>query len=350
MIKIENSLSQRIANAGVLCIIAVVLNHCVMPKVSSDSVAWWLFHIFANGYFILPFFFTVSAFFLAGHIEDPGWYGKAIKKRIFSLLLPFVLWCVIFFAAKVVVECFYYDAPVRGYLMSVWHEPMLFKLRIFGLSPFWHPWMGPLWFLRTLFVLVCFSPLIAWAVRKNWKLTLLLTLVIYLLPLSEKQGTWGYFFFTFCGCRHLFAFAFGIAWRMGKFKFAWKPPLAITIALVALGLRLSATLAASFKLCPPEYQKLLVDFERLCHLFVAFGLMHGITARKWPTFLTQAAFPVYLCHFLILDVFSSIYYYFSTSTYEWLIRAAVGVIGSFLLAIVIRLISPRVSTFVFGGR
>lgn len=353
MIRIEESLSQRIANAGVLCIIAVVLNHCWAPQVSPDSVAWWLSRIFANGYFILPFFFTVSAFFLAGHLDDPTWYTKALKKRAVSLLLPFVIWCAIFFIGKLIVECGYHGKPLQDYLMSLWNwpnNPVLFRLSILGLSPFSHPWMGPLWFLRTLFVLVAISPLIAWAVRKNWRLTLLVTLVIYLLPLPEKQGTWGYFFFTTCGFRHLFAFAFGIAWRMGKFTFAWKPSLAVLIALVALALRLSSTLVSSFKLCPPEYQNLLVTFERACHMLVAYGLMHGITARKWPTMLTQAAFPVYLCHFLILDVFSSVCYYYATSTREWLIRAAVGVFGSSTLAILMRRLFPRGASFIFGGR
>lgn len=350
MIKIEESLSRRIANAGVLCMIAVVLNHCWPPQVSPDCAAWWLYRLFANGYFILPFFFCVSAFFLVGHLEDPAWYRKALKKRVGSLLLPLALWCAIFFVEKLVVECCCRGVPLREFLMTLWQKPILFKLSILGLSPLAHPWMGPLWFLRTLFALVCLSPLIVWAVRKNWRVTLLLTLVVYLLPLPEKQGTWGYFFFTFCGLRHLFAFALGIAWRLGKISLSCKPPVAVGIALLALLLRFSATLVGNFKLCPPEYSLLLVSFERICHFFLAYGLMQGMTARKWPSLLTQAAFPVYLCHFMILDVFSTFCYYFASSTREWLIRAAVGVFGSFLLAIVMRLIAPKAASFIFGGR
>lgn len=39
----------------------------------------------------VPYFFMASEFFLAGHMEEPGWYPREMKKRFRSLVEPYVL-------------------------------------------------------------------------------------------------------------------------------------------------------------------------------------------------------------------------------------------------------------------
>ena len=37
-----------------------------------------------------------SGSFLAGHMGKPGWYPREMKKRFRTLLLPYVLWPLLF--------------------------------------------------------------------------------------------------------------------------------------------------------------------------------------------------------------------------------------------------------------
>ena len=44
------------------------------------------------GKIAVPFFFLASGYFLAGHLDEDGWYGRKVKKRVFSLVIPLLLW------------------------------------------------------------------------------------------------------------------------------------------------------------------------------------------------------------------------------------------------------------------
>ena len=107
----------------------------------------------------LPFFFAVSGYFLAKHIGEDGWWRRAVMKRIWTLIVPLVLINLIYLV---------YALPFCV-LSNLRHERDLFAnfpvwadaWRALGVNFLDYPILGVSWFLRALFLMVVFSPLIA---------------------------------------------------------------------------------------------------------------------------------------------------------------------------------------------
>jgi len=100
----------------------------------------------------MPMFFFISGYLFFANVEkwDKRTYLEKIKRRIKSLLIPYILW---------------------NLLMAV-------KLKAFSISIFWEPANMPLWFLRDLIVVSMLTPIIYIGVKKLgwWILVLLLPL------------------------------------------------------------------------------------------------------------------------------------------------------------------------------
>ena len=93
------SVESRMANMAVLCACIVALSH-VGYATASGSAAWWFVRMTRCGLCCLavPFFFTVSGYFLSRHFDERGWWLRETGKGVTSLLRPYLLWCIAFFA------------------------------------------------------------------------------------------------------------------------------------------------------------------------------------------------------------------------------------------------------------
>lgn len=138
----------------------------------------------------VPLFFAISGylFFLnAPDQPDAKWFGNKLKKRVFSLLLPYLIanaaaflcyWAVIRFR----------PGWIAGFLGDQWKSP-LFVL-----------WTGPinlsLWFIRELIVVSILSPVIWLIVRytRIWGVLLLGVLWFF------RKGPAPVFFFSLGAC------------------------------------------------------------------------------------------------------------------------------------------------------
>ena len=98
-IEITRETSRRLAVMGFLCACMIVLIHCTTrPSLDPNQWQWWVVNLFgADGFcrIAVPYFFVASGFFLVGKIHEGGWYFTAVKKRIRTLLIPFVVWAFI---------------------------------------------------------------------------------------------------------------------------------------------------------------------------------------------------------------------------------------------------------------
>lgn len=113
----------------------------------------------------VPVFFLISGYLFFTNLQE--WNSvilkSKIKKRVFSLLFPYLLWNVIAFVAYYLVQCF------KAHGLIAIFDCFLEKggLRIFWDSHSgWMPFDFPLWYIRDLIAVVIISPVI-WAIVKN---------------------------------------------------------------------------------------------------------------------------------------------------------------------------------------
>lgn len=137
--RLSRTLSLRMSNMGALCSILIVALHSGFKGLTAVAV---------------PYFFLAAGYFLAGHAGEEGWWKREVLKRVKSLLIPLWAWGLIGLSFTGVIQ---HGMSVVGYQLNV--ESVSWSHRIFAATGLhFMTNMGPLWFVRTLFVFVCISP------------------------------------------------------------------------------------------------------------------------------------------------------------------------------------------------
>lgn len=274
----------------------------------------------------LSFFFAVSGYFLARRHGEPGWWRMAICKRIGTIAVPYCVWQLV---SGVVAYC------VEG----------RWTLRPggFGLNPFVHPHLVPLWYLRNLMLLVVVSPILFWCLKRwgRWFVAILLAVwlsergLVGLCPPSASLRLNGLLQATF-SLQGLFAFGFGacLAWRpmtLGRRAGVWCGVAALALVFMRFALNVST---------PIDW---LIPTS--C-LVLAFAWTH-VPPSRLPGFIAHSVFPIYLMHGIVLNVLCRAFAYDrATPLVELLAAVGVPVASSALL----HRFAPRVARVVFGGR
>ena len=153
---IDKELSRQMSVMSFICACMIVLIHCT-PCPSIGTWQYWFVNLLgADGLcrIAVPWFFLASGFYLAGHLNEHGWYKKAVSKRIFSLLVPFCVWAVI---GLLINFCMWYGIQKFGY-NSQMPNPLSEGvgsaiIDALGFNPDKIN-IGPIWYLRMLFLLV----------------------------------------------------------------------------------------------------------------------------------------------------------------------------------------------------
>ena len=329
-----NFSSEKIAFAGLLCACMVVIDHAQTPA-SPGSSAWWVMSIVSRGIcqIAVPFFFTVSGFFLAAHIEENGWWKREMLKRVKSLCLPFLLWSLI--GTCVLLPIVDSESLPHGWA----------ALRYVGLYPFALPFVTPLWYLRSLIILVAISPLLVWLVRMKYGVLVLAGWYIVSIALSKMLAQWpavnnflGNFVPLKWGC---FWFSLGVYLRDRGIVF--KPSFCKTALIIIVGILL--VLGAKFsELNGFEYAALM---QKISIPFLLAGFWYLAPRKGQPHALLSYAFPIYLIHMPIIAYCrkfvpaEGLLAYASTIT----IAIVVSIAVAFLLKTM-----PKVAKLLFGGR
>lgn len=176
-------LSDKLTVLYTLLIIMVVHIHSTYLEMEGKPVATFLVAVTRDGIAGVAntLFFAISGFLFARNVLDTRDVFGKMKKRGRSLVVPYLLWNLIFVGTFIVLE----NLPgVRGFINGSG------TLERFASQPVWDSvkelFGGPaafqLWFLRDLIVMILLTPVLWWIAKKSWQVAAvaaLLSSIIY---------------------------------------------------------------------------------------------------------------------------------------------------------------------------
>ena len=309
----EEILSQTIAFLRFPLIAGVVLIHSKVNDVVINGVqlippdGHWFYdnisYLFSNIFaaVAVPLFFFISGFlfFYKTTAFTKEVYGKKLKKRVHTLLIPYIFWnlavALLFFLSEIFfsglmsgVHKAIHDYTFQDWLWAFWN-----RTHIEGVGLYNNPICYQFWFLRDLMVVMLFSPLVYWLVKK---LKQYAVIVLGICWFTE-------FWFTLpgFGITALFFFSFGAYFSIHGINFAvkvqsyWRQTgvLYLLLSLAVLALR-------EYEWC--DY---LAKINILTGMFFAVSLtVHFIGKGAWRVnkFLSESSFFIYAYHGMFLTL------------------------------------------------
>ncbi|MBR4172429.1 MAG: acyltransferase [Kiritimatiellae bacterium] len=318
--------------------------------------------------FAVPIFFVISGFLLgvkSGNGTKDGWYAQALRKRVRTLLVPYLIWCTIYALTVVPFTMFGNHLAGRSLVHNTHlHEPVLSWWNLFciyGADMSGFPANGVLWYVRNLLILVLIAPPLIKFLANKWLGFLLLLIfgATFFLHDWMPRSYWQ-FFETGFSLRGFFYFLLGLFLAAHPIDnaiprqlrslvpFAW-----LVVGLFFTYLRLYSggdSLTA---------QRLLAKTANLLGVGAIWILYDLIpSARRLAKFsVTHDSFFLYAAHLGIIftvlcaksqDILSSRLHIPSLGIF--IIRFAVPILLSLTIAELLKRYCPRVYALLTGGR
>ena len=329
---------------ALVCSLLVVLIHS-LPAMGSVVFSrstiglWFMCEFFKQGIcqIAVPFFFFAAGFFLAGRTDEPHWYRKALKKRFWTLVIPYCIfdlaywfWIKFLKGLSVVADggslCSAFDVSVGSLLVDA------------GIT-LQKPFLGLLWFVRCLIFLVLISPFIVVLTRRRmvgiaW-LCVCFAAYGVLSPSAWTNNGWAWVLFYDFSFMGLFWFSAGIFFRRNSLKVKFSPLACLGLGVGLLVLNVLARKAG------------LVGAVYLGWLSLPF-LMYGLWAVMPTSFALEYAFPIYVLHRFFLTPYQALV---KTNSLAGSVGGfAFSVLASVVCIVVLKKMAPKFSAVVFGGR
>jgi len=204
----------------------LVISVADMPIYS--NVTYLIFWIFASS--AVPLFYTFSGFLFFYKVKDfnKNVYFKKLKKRVDTLLVPYVFWNLLVLLFFYLLQTFFPSMtsgdikPIAEYSALDWLNSL------WSIHGGQFPMCYQLWFIRDLIVIVIFSPIIYLLVKYGKVLTLLVTGSLWILNLCPVAPGFNMLTITF--------FTFGAYLSINKINFVvWAESLLKYWVVVYLG-------------------------------------------------------------------------------------------------------------------
>lgn len=207
--------SNKIHVVTFLCSILVIVIHAKHMALDDDDFARYF--VYALSYVIgeisVPMFFIVSGFFLGLSYKQNSehWYPNMLKKKAYSLLIPYCLWNAIYALTYVPFKIYGNYIAGRDLVSNTCFINTKVSLAnllcVFGGNLFGFPANTPFWYIRNLMFIMLISPLFIAILRcRRLSFWLGTCMVIVYLFLCNLPGDWQFFseyglsFRSFCFC------------------------------------------------------------------------------------------------------------------------------------------------------
>lgn len=178
--KISPYLSSKITIFYTLLIVMVVYIHSTYLEMFQYEAADFVWK-FWGGYGLCsvanPLFFIISVFLLVGGVTTVLDLLKKLRKRVRTVIVPFILWNAIFVLWYVVLDI---TPGISRYvnstgIMEAWKSLTLWE-SIYNMLT--EPAGFHLWFLRDLIVFMALSPLLWLISKRSWIVAIVLSIVL----------------------------------------------------------------------------------------------------------------------------------------------------------------------------
>ncbi len=326
--------------------VAVMIIHAGSGGMGSFA-AKMMHQFFAWGVctFAVPWFFFASGYFFAGHLDEPGWWRRALATRLKSLAIPYLFWCGLFICLSTALGALtdlYADRPILAGT-----SPSRILIDGFGLNLSEHPSLVPFWYIRALAIIVCLAPPLMWALRRwRWGVPMaILPLYVYCCGVNNCHAMPWFLFYSPFSLAGWFYFSIGALARMSR------PAIDLQrINSIALWT------AAMTAICAGRLAQYWSHPEIAGILWIAgippllLGVWRLIPAAPWPAWLVASAFPVYAIHYFIVHFLEKTFLPLAhPAWWAYPARAAIIIAASFAIANLLRRSIPE-ARFIFGGR
>ena len=349
MSELTEATSQKIKNMSIICAFLVVSIHIPFPE---TGLSWLFNHVFGRGGIApvaVPYFFVVSGYFLSAHFGESGWYGRELRKRVHSLLIPFVVWTAIAICLVTPIQIVA-DVLAGRPFGTTPHFSNGRWIGMIGLDLRRGPsCVGALWYVRCLLLFVVLSPLFRFLVTRLGGFWLL---VAFLLTLFHRSTVWP----AYSDLHNVFDLGFSLS---GVFYFSlgmWIRSVAmprcnarflpVFSILVSLSFLIAQAFLISRRITLPAH------LTTLSIPFMMYALWTLVPAAKWPAWLTGSSFPIFLMHMPMVVYFGlPVKHSFlkDTVTGNVLVLVCVTVIP-IAITVCLQRRFPKLSRFLFAGR
>lgn len=190
MIYCSRQVSVKIKVLSFWATLAVIVIHSnSLESINDNAFAWWIGNAIAVlQYWAVPYFFVVSGFFFdRGYVLRDISAREFLRKKVFSLGLPYLLWGAVFGGAVLTPVLMYVNLrggrPIcENTFMDASSSVFAVDRLIGGFSG--APPNGALWYIRMLLVIFLFAPIIKW-LRKQFCVWVILCIGIFLIAFSS---------------------------------------------------------------------------------------------------------------------------------------------------------------------
>ncbi len=303
MIKVTTDLRRRLSTVMFIATVLVVMCHV-------DDV---LNLTHANRFDALPVrflggaftdanvanFFFLSGLFLALHYGSRNWWEMGLVKRMRTLLVPYVAWCLIYVSMPVCLSVgkrLLLGLPLsESYALALLQQPDCGLTKIFGLGFLDAPYCFPLWYIKSLMWFIFVSPIFFHVLHRYgykvlfvfigscYALATLLNLPVFRLPGFHIVG-----FACFLTGATVAFHPLKMLWFHSPFMpFAWLSCWVVSAVLLIV--------------LPPEIKR----FWRPVNIAIEVLMLHlFVSSIQWrvPDWLVRSAFIIYALHILILNL------------------------------------------------
>ena len=281
----------------------------------------------------VPIFLLISGylFFREGsYVLTKELWTTKLKKRISSLLVPYLLWNFIGYIIYALQAGFSFD----DFFHSFWVIDIPGRG---GSSPI----DGPLWYVRNLMIMVVISPIIAYMIKytKCYLILIMTILWIIQIPPFNKGIGIAFYFFSLGGYLRVFDYHVENLQRYAKYLI-----LAYPIYVIYAFLMQSNSNCWDFQL------GILLGIGAIFSLTIHL-IKNGSGNCKFTKILSETSFFIYCLHDLLLQFLKP---FFSeilgtgNSAYISLIVVDIALCLGFFY--VLKRISPKVTSLLIGGR
>ena len=328
---------------SLLCALFVVGIHVGWPHETPLSAGWLIYYGLKDGIarIAVPYFFVVSGFFLARHFDELGWWRSEVRKRVKTLVIPYVAWSLIWLIASIPLSIGADIIAHRPFGTSFYFLHGNHFWQILGLNLSEYPILNPLWYVRCLFLLVLVSGIINFFCKKFKYLWLAASLSLFVLHNHyhiDECGP-GYVLMT----QGPFFFSVGIAIQQSRRAYLCYPTRLSAIAIVGI---LCLHLGAVYNSWPYDG-----EIMRLCVPLLLLFTWCVMPAINLPIWLTSCAFPIYLIHWFVNQYMSRLLECIGICPFPCAVLTFLfGIAGSCAIALFLRRVAPRTAEVLFGGR